>query len=429
MIVFESDDWGFCGWTPDPDAFNSLYKVVDGSFEEMWLKSTLESPEDLDRLFAVLSKYTGGDGRPVVFQPAYIMSCPDYEAIKADGYKAYKDMVIPDVPSRWQRGDFLAKAREGIKRGIWHPVYHGNSHFNPKRWMKLLAQGDERTVFAFKFQSLVDGTSQDSYEYDPDLSTSEQEETISIGLERFCEVFGYHPKSCIAPRYVWQNRTEKLLAKYGIKVIQGKNLQEVQRSFSDKVRGKMINFMGKKASDKTWQISMGDYNRALDLTYLTRNVHFEPWGKDESCYKARGACYAYSKILSAWENNEPAIVSTHRINYVYLDEQWVEENLRQLDSLLNRIQTNHPEAVYLTDWEVAQLYRNGTSVMQFGEAIVCRNYTSSKRTFKVEIPQGYRVKDVQNLRSKECPNFTLRGNVLTFTVYEGDYQVNLKVPN
>jgi len=94
--------------------------------------------------------------------------------------------------------------------------------------------------------------------------------------------------------------------------------------------------------------------------------------------------------------------------------------------LLSKIQTNHPEAVYLTDWEVAQLYRNGTSIIQLGEVIVCRNYTSSKRTFKVEVPQGYRVKDVHNLRSKEYLNFTSKDNVLTFTADEGDYQVNLQ---
>ena len=98
---------------------------------------------------------------------------------------------------------------------------------------------------------------------------------------------------------------------------------------------------------------MGDYNPKLKLYYLKRNVYFEPFGREDSKHGAEGA---YRDIVSAWNNNEPAVVCTHRINYVYLDDGWVAENLRQLNLLLSMIQTEHPEAVYMTDWELVHLY-------------------------------------------------------------------------
>jgi len=432
VICLQSDDWGLCGWVPNRDVYEKL--TNDGLPQKVVKKlellgSTLESPDDMENIFVILKRYRGGDGRYPIFQAAYVMSNPDYEAIEKGGFRAYKELVIPQVPSLWERGDFVAEAKQGIKEGVWYPSYHGNSHFNPIRWMELLKNGHRSVRETFKFQSFIhdeiESQKEVNSEFSEKLSYKQQKKLIELGIQRFREVFGYPPRSAIAPNYVWQMKTEKALSENGIRVIQGKNYQILRRRFFDKVRGKVINLMGKKSADKIWQIRMGDYNPCLEVTYLIRNVDFEPRGNSEP-NNPFGAEGAYQKILDAWSNNEPAVISTHRINYVYLDERWVEENLRQLDELLSKIQTNHPEAVYLTDWEVAQLYRNGTSIIQLGEVIVCRNYTSSKRTFKVEVPQGYRVKDVQNLRSKECLNFTLKGNVLTFTADEGDYQVNLQ---
>ena len=421
IIVFQSDDWGLCGWCPDLEAYR---EVLDKDENLRYLehgKSTLESPEDMERLFDVLLKYKGGDGRPPIFQAAYIMSNPDYDAIRESGCKIYSDLVIPEVPSRWQRGDFIAKAKEGIKMGLWHPVYHGNSHFNRFKWIKLIRAKDKTTMLAFKHQTFINMS--DSYEYDPKLKTAQQETSISTGIRRFYDVFGYYPKSAICPGYVWQNKTEKILAKYGIKVIQGKNLQEIKRSFPAKVRGKLINWMGQKASDKPWQISMGDYNPRLKIYYLNRNVYFEPFGGRNPQHGAEGA---YKGIVSAWERNEPAVVCTHRINYVYLDDKWVEESLNQLDLLLSKIQTEHPEAVYLTDWEVVQLYEKGTSTIRRGSSIICRNYSSSKMDVRIEIPQGYKVGNVVDLRRKKSMNYTIGDKILLFTADIGDYEVILQ---
>ncbi len=352
VIVFQSDDWGLCSFCPDLEAFNALFANSNDKKIYENGRSTLESPNDMERLFQILLKYKGGDGKPVVFQPAYIMSNPDYDAIKSSGYKVYSDMVIPKVPSRWQRGDFIAKAKEGIEKKIWHPVFHGNTHFNSFKWMEFVKSGDKTTITAFNYQVSKNVYRPNDYEFDPELRTEQQELSISLGIKRFYDVFGYFPKSAIAPTYVWQNRTERIFSKYGIKIIQGKNHQVINRNFFTKIRGKLANITGKKAYDKPWQISMCDHNPRLDIYYLNRNVYFEPFGNKNAKH---GAEKAFKDIVSAWERNEPAIVCTHRINYVYLDNNWVKESLNQLEILLAKIQNEHPEAIYMTDEELVSI--------------------------------------------------------------------------
>lgn len=134
---------------------------------------------------------------------------------------------------------------------------------------------------------------------------------------------------------------------------------------------------------------------------------------------------AYKKIVSAWQNNEPAIVNTHRVNYVHLDKKIIEEDIGQLDWLLNRIQTEHPEVVYLTDSEVAQLYQYGKSNIMFGDTIICRNFTLKNATLQIKIPQNKRVDYVKSLPDKRLISFDSKGYVLQLTVPEGSYIVQL----
>lgn len=432
IIVFESDDWGMCSWFPKREimglllAGKEIFKK-EGNSEEWYLdyiNSTLERPYDLDRLFTILLKHKGGDRRNVIFQANYIMASPDYEKIKQFNYTVYKDLVIPNVPKGWERGDFVAKAKLGVELGVWRPEYHGNSHLNELMWINLLSSKEKLTCQSFEAEVFQTFNHEISAEYDEKLSIKQQAKNISAGVERFKNLFGYFPFSSIAPSYVWQGETEKILSKKGIKVIQAKNYQQIRRNLATKVTDKVINYLGKKSSDKPWQIKMGDYNMGYDLVYLNRNVDFEPRGKADSESK-KGAKGAYTNIVSAWDRNEPAIINTHRINYVSLDEESMSENMKQLDRLLEMIEREHPEAIYLTDWEVAQLYRGGKSVLEYGNSIICRNFSSAEREFEIKIPEDKRVIGIRNLRTSKSVCFRQRGNILFFKVPKGHFIVNL----
>jgi hypothetical protein len=80
-----------CDWSPNLSVYKKLNDevfVYEGTnrqgipISKEWGKSTLESPADMERLFQILEKHKGGDGRPAIFQANYIMAAPDYVAIK-----------------------------------------------------------------------------------------------------------------------------------------------------------------------------------------------------------------------------------------------------------------------------------------------------------------------------------------------------------
>jgi hypothetical protein len=312
-----------------------------------------------------------------------------------------------------------------MEKGVWYPEYHGNTHFNIFAWHQLLMKRDHSTLESFNQQVFINGNVEYNFEYDKRLSFKQQAAAITIGFNRFQKVFGYHPHSSIAPNYAWQTKTEKALAQRDIRIVQAKNWQYEQRSLLEKVRGKIINLLGKRSADKPWQVNMGDYNTKLQVFYLIRNVNFEPRGKKDS-EATSGAEEAYRDIIAAWERNEPAIVNTHRINYAYLDSGFLKENLTQLDWLLNKVQLEHPEAVYSTDWELAQLYEDGTSVIHYPTVVICRNLTSQPQKFEVEVPENREVVCIENLKTKTRISFELRNDLVAFSAPLGHYAIHLK---
>ena len=98
---------------------------------------------------------------------------------------------------------------------------------------------------------------------------------------------------------------------------------------------------------------MGTYNRFLDLIYLNRNAVLEPVTGIEWA----GVEYTYKSILRAWERNEPAIVSSHRANYVSLFPEKSNEGRTKLKELLSLVSSHKP--LYLSSYEVAQGYKTG----------------------------------------------------------------------
>ena len=86
----------------------------------------------------------------------------------------------------------------------------------------------------------------------------------------------------------------------------------------------------------------------------------------------------------AWEAGEPAIVESHRVNFAHTDPTRVETGLAALDQYLGLVAGNLSAApVFLTDHEIAQLNRSGTSWRVKGGSVIVRNATRSARILPV----------------------------------------------
>lgn len=406
VIVFESDDWGLQAWVPDIDAYENISKkewfadLCKDPDLRRYTPSTLEDETYLRNLFDILLNHKGGDGRHVVFQPNYIMGNPNFTAIRDNNFTKYVDIPLNvGYSPRWQRKGVITKAKEGYELGIWYPELHDRSHLNYKRWLSDLRNNNQDTLDSYENEMRITGNGMViGCEFPSEMNYSEAKDNTLIAIDRFESVFGYKPHSIIAPNYCWSKQHEKAWRDSGISIVQAK------KSFIKELCRFRIPFY------------------MPNMNYLKRNCHFEVADGNEDEWKD-----TYKQIVTIWSKDEPAIVSTHRVNFVTLNSSALSNNLNQLDALLTEIEVTHPTAVYITDFELFELKTNGSSVLAYGNEIVCRNYISNvTMQFNVTIPSGCTFDGVYK-RNTTFINATQKGDqIVLFNVSEGDYIVRIR---
>ncbi len=342
-ILMQTDDWGMCAWAPTVAAYEAMHP-----FEFMrtpWSSGTLETPADMERMFSLLEQFEGGDGLPVVFEPIYMISSPDYDAIEANGFTEYVDIALDrGVSQGWARGDLTAKAREGLERMVWHPGYHGRAHhFSPRAWMGRLQRNEEMAHRAFKQRMYVCETVPERRPEYADMSDDALVAWTVEGLNRFERAFGYRARSA---------RNNDFLPGQG---------QLALRTCAAN---------GMRCVNTDGNFTMPD----ADLVFLPRAINFEPFmtGDHEDVVER-----TLADMARAWAKGEPVILSSHRRNYKAFDVANVERNFAALEVLLGAIARRYPDAVWVCGDEVAQLDRQGWSVVRRGARLVGRNYTNA----------------------------------------------------
>ena len=167
FVSIGSDDWG--RWSQHGPLWPNLETREWFGNEGLWLsggelsKTTAETDDDLRELWALIEAVN--EGQPpasrVVLTPFWIVAGPDFEAMRdagcldGAGHCEYKELWWHnssgglDRPP-FERGDLRALYQEGFARGLWHPEYHGRSHFDTAAWAAYLAEGDHITALYFE---------------------------------------------------------------------------------------------------------------------------------------------------------------------------------------------------------------------------------------------------------------------------------------
>jgi hypothetical protein len=306
----------------------------------------------METLFQVLEQYRDSHGHHPAFQAGYVTGNPDYDRMKSEDFREYHPLFLPDFPMMWQRGEVIAKACEGMERGVWQPVFHGASHFNASRWLQRLATDADTRRSAEDGCFLGDGTSGD-FEFGPETDRAFIHVLIREGLAAFRRSFGFAPAAAIFPAYYWPHEAEEVLVREGVTILHGKNCHICQQDAIERIRGKLYNLLGMKDSAKVWQIATGDYRPDIGLRYLARNVFFEPY-LESSWHKRQPKetiAAAIAAVENAWDRGEPAVVITHRINYVGLHGE-TGRSLDCLDGLLRALTARY-DVRFISDVEAA----------------------------------------------------------------------------
>ncbi|MHB2153605.1 polysaccharide (de)acetylase [Calditrichota bacterium GD2] len=343
IIVFESDDWGSIRM-PSLKVYETLKsKGLDldsGDTSRYNQNDTLASADDLIALFEVLSKFKDSKGSNTVFTAISLVANPDFEKIRKNNFRRYYYEPFTQTLKRYNREEAFQLWREGVEKHLFVPQFHGREHLNVPAWMRALQNNDQETRLAFDygFWGFNRKSSLVQYQAAFDLEASEdleyQKGVIEEGLQLFKEIHSYAAEYFVPPNGPFNNSLEEIAAENGIKFMSAAKIQR-EALGSGKTR-KVFHYLGQK--------------NKYGQTYITRNCFFEPSlpGKNwvDSCLK---------DIEIAFRWKKPAVISTHRVNYIgSLNPKNRDNGLRQLDQLLTKIIKNWPDVEFMTSTELGE---------------------------------------------------------------------------
>ncbi|HIB38455.1 polysaccharide (de)acetylase [Mesonia sp.] len=342
VIVIESDDWGSIRSSSNKaleDLKNSGIKVDNCSYMQ---NDAIASNEDLELLFNILAK----KNTPKI-TANFLTSNPDFNKIKESGFNRYYSESILETVKRYPKHDNAKNLwLEGKNQGFFYPQLHGREHLNIPRWLQDLKDGNEETLLAFKhkmfgvsahivqkrrasYQAALDGN------FSVDLH--DKKSIIKEAVQEFNQIFGFKPESFIAPNYIWDSLVEKALAQEKVMFLQGTHIQRLPRGLGEKLQYR--------------RHALGDVNE-YDQKYLVRNAFFEPSSNKDKDWV--DSCLSEIKI--AFLMRKPAIISSHRVNFVgFLNQKNRDQNLKLFEELIKRINKNWPGVHYLTTAELTKL--------------------------------------------------------------------------
>jgi len=349
IVVIESDDWGSIRM-PSKNTLEYLISQnlipENDSFNK---NDSLASEEDLINLFEVLSNVKDKNNKPAVLTANTIVANPDFNKIEASNFEEYHFEVFTETLKKYKKHtNSFNLWKEGIKSNIFHPQFHGREHVNINRWLNSLQDNDKNTKIAFDnklfgLRKLESTGLRDSYMRALDFENVDQfmtiEKSLIEGLNIFKYIFGYNSKSFIAPSYVWDYEAEKVLNEQGVKYLQGIQYQYYPKIGKRELQ-KKINYIGK--------------TNKLGQKYLIRNVFFEPTTQGRKEVVER----ALKRIDVAFKWKKPAIIGSHRLNYIgFINPQNRDQNLRLLKTLLDKIIQKWPNVEFMTSDQLGDLIK------------------------------------------------------------------------
>ena len=339
IVVFESDDWGAIR-TSNFQSYNKLKAQGYDVDKSLYMLDALERDSDLTALYETLKKHKNNAGISPKFTANIITANPDFLKIKENNYASYTyESVVQTCEASTSSKNVIPLWLEGIRNNVFTPQLHGREHVRYWEWMNKLQQGNKETITTFEMNmcGVPKAVSKDNlgffspvYIHDDILKENNinLEELIVEGSELFTDIFGFESKSTVAPNVAWTSTTESIWSKCNIDFIQGGFLQELHS-------GKGVKYIPRY---------LGEKNK-FNQIYLVRNCTFEPGKSSNENYWTN----TYKEIKRAFLLNTPALISTHRVNYIgAIKETNRTHGLKQLEALLTALISEFPDVEFMS---------------------------------------------------------------------------------
>jgi hypothetical protein len=204
--------------------------------------------EDLLSLFEQIQQLNAGvEAREqLVLTPFFIVAGPDYERMRELGCPGSSTCRYSELGWHnssggiarhpYSRGDLRRAYRSGFEAGLWHPEYHGRSHFDVRAWEQYLREGDQVTAKYFDhgltyysygkrrgpeggYQSTHSEYVSDDAEFQRDAASMHA--WVRHGINTFSAFWGYAPSVTACPCHYARREHGHVLAEYGVQAVQG----------------------------------------------------------------------------------------------------------------------------------------------------------------------------------------------------------------
>jgi hypothetical protein len=342
IVVIESDDWGSIRMPSNEVYAKFISKGLNLSGSVYNRIDSLECNDDLDLLFSVLLNFKDSNGKHPALTANIVVGNPDFKKISDSDFTDYYYEPVTETVNRYpDREKVISLWKQGNSEEIFHPQFHCREHVNIIRWMGGLRKRTSEIMFAFDNQTTFSGNGDYNFmevlDYNSPGDLVSMKQSIVEGLDLFERIFGFRSRSFIPPCYTWNSDVEATLANCGVKYIQGLVVQSVPTGSFGNYK-KKYHFFGHRNSH-------GQY-------FLIRNCFFEPSLSETS--DPVGECMNRIRIAFRWQ--KPAIICSHRINFVgSLDKNNRGKNLELLSDLLSRITKTWPDVEFLTSDQLGDL--------------------------------------------------------------------------
>jgi hypothetical protein len=349
IVVFESDDWG-TERTRDKEALKHLLAIHPDIEKDRFTRlDSIASEDDLSFLFEVLTSVKDGNGCYAKLTANVCTANPDFNKIAASGYSDFFYEPFYETILRRPNGKRVLDIwSEGIEKKVFIPQLHGREHVHALAWLEELRNGNDLLLKAFPHNSWGIPYKATGKQKRKNVMASldiyglkgedvYQQEWIIESSAMFEQYFGYASKTFIPPAYTWHSRIFSTLQSAKVEAVQGISLQYQPEEGSTKNYKRRLHINGTK----------GGHN----IVRLARNSFFEPASAPDKDWVDR----CLSGVKNAFANHQPAIIGSHRINFIgSLDSSNRDANLKSLSQLLNNLIKHFPGLVFMSSDELLE---------------------------------------------------------------------------
>lgn len=300
VLIFESDDWG-----PGP----------------------ADHAGALARLSALLTRFQDREGRSPVLTLGLTLAAPDGERMAAEGFETYRRRLLSDPAC----APVLGAIREGMAAGVFAAQLHGMEHF----WGPALVreEGLRAWLTGSPFPATEALPPAWQSRWAGSLTTEEIHAAATEEARTFREILGAPPRVAVPPTFVWGLEVERAWREEGVAVVMTPGRRYGDRDAAGELvpEGPVIN---------NGEIS------SSGCLYLVRGRYFEP-------SMGHGADHGAQEIRESVRLGRPALLETHRMNYIASTD----DALTALEELLERALAEHPDLRFMATETLADRLR------------------------------------------------------------------------